>query len=93
MPSLTTTHIFDGTAEKVYNGIIQYEKYPEYIQTVTQCKILPAKSPEFACQVRYDIKLIKTIYYTLNMTHSPGKKVSWALDESNFLKVSNGHRV
>ena len=90
MAGLTVDEVFKGSLEKVFQGIKQYDKYPDYLPGVTQIKVLPAKKEGSTCQVRYDLKLIKSFYYTLDMYEESPKSIHWSLDESNLFKVSNG---
>lgn len=90
MAELTTEHTFDGQVADVFEGIRQYKKYPDCIPGVTKVEVLPAKVKGSVCQVRYDLKLIKTFYYTLNMFEEKPGKIWWNMDESNIMKHSNG---
>ena len=87
---MTTEHVFEGTPAQVFEGIHQYARYPEYLPGVTKIEILPAKKPGSVCQVRYDLKLIKTFFYTLNMFEESPKRIWWDLEESNIMKKSDG---
>jgi ribosome-associated toxin RatA of RatAB toxin-antitoxin module len=87
---LTTEHTFEGAPAEVFAGIHQYARYPDYLPGVTKIEILPAKKPNSVCQVRYDLKLIKTFFYTLNMFEENPKRIWWDLHESNIMKQSNG---
>jgi ribosome-associated toxin RatA of RatAB toxin-antitoxin module len=90
---LTTEQVFDGTLAQVFEGIRQYAKYPEYLPGVTAIDVLPAKKAGSTCQVRYELKLIKSFYYTLNMFEDAAAKsprIWWDLDDSNIMKQSNG---
>ena len=90
MAELSTEQIFNGTPAQVFEAIRQYSKYKEYIPGVTSTEVLPAQKKGSTCQVRYDLKFIKTFYYTLDMYEEPGKKIYWHLADSNLLKISNG---
>lgn len=90
MAELTTEHVFEGSREQVFEGIRQFAKYPDYIPGVTKIAVLPAKKPGSTCQVRYDLKLIKTFYYTMNMFEEKPGRLWWDLDDSNIMKKSSG---
>jgi ribosome-associated toxin RatA of RatAB toxin-antitoxin module len=87
---LTIEEVFTGNVELAFSAIRQYQKYPEYLPGVTKIEVLPAKAPGSVCQVRYDLKFIKTFYYTLDMFEDKPKKIWWNLADSNLLQVSNG---
>ncbi len=90
MAKLETQTVFDGSIEKTFAAVRQYSKYPEYLPGVTKISVLPPKDPKSSCQVRYDLKIIKDFYYTLNMYETEPKKIWWDLDESNLMKESTG---
>ena len=90
MAKLETNHVFDGKIEDVFNAIGMYDKYPEYIPGVTSIEVLPAKAAGSKCRVRYELNLIKTFYYVLNMYEEKPGRIWWDLEESNIMKVSNG---
>ena len=90
MASLETHHTFDGTPDKVFAAIRKFDKYPEYIPGVTKIEVLPAKLKGSSCQVRYELNIIKTFYYVLDMFEEAPGKIWWTLSDSNIMKVSNG---
>ncbi len=90
MAEMTTEQLFDGTIDAVFEGLHQYKKYPEYLPGVTGIEVLKAKKPGSVCQVRYDLKLVKTFYYTLNMFEEKPTRIWWDLEDSNIMKQSIG---
>lgn len=90
MAELTTEHVFDGGVAAVFDGIRQYAKYPDYLPGVTKVDVLPAKKKGSVCQVRYELKLLKSFFYTLNMFEEKPNRIWWDLDDSNIMKHSVG---
>lgn len=90
MAEISKEQVFTGKSEDVFAGIRKYEKYPDYLPGVTAIKVLPAKKPGSTCQVRYELKLIKSFFYTLNMFEKAPNKIWWDMDDSNIMKYSNG---
>ena len=90
MAKLETEHIFRGGVADVFEGIRQYEKYPDYLPGVTKVKILEAKAPGSTCQVRYEINIIKKFFYVLNMFEDKPGRIWWNLDDSNLMKANDG---
>jgi len=87
---LTTKHVFEGTLEEVFEGLRQYAKYPDYLPGVTSTSVLPPQASGSVCQVRYDMKFIKSFHYTLNMFEEQPARIHWNLADSNIMKVSSG---
>ncbi len=90
MASLETETTFNGSLESVFEGIKKYDKYPKYLPGVTRIDVLPPKEKGSVCQVRYELNIVKTFFYVLNMFEEGPKKIWWTLDDSNILKANNG---
>jgi ribosome-associated toxin RatA of RatAB toxin-antitoxin module len=90
MAELTTEYVFNGSLEDVFTGLKRYDLYAKYLPGVTATTVLPAKVNGSGCQVRYDLKLIKTFHYTLNMFDDTKNKIWWSLSDSNIMKSSSG---
>jgi coenzyme Q-binding protein COQ10 len=82
------TEVYDVPAEKFYQAIINYKKYPEFVDG---CKsvVVEKESPEGAV-VKFTLAIIKEITYTLNLKHLPNKEVSWTLVSGDMMKINNG---
>lgn len=91
MAGVTTTHDFNGTLDQVYGAITDYESYPDYIPGVLKVIVLEPLADGAACSVRYEINVVKTIHYTLNMFHTKPLEVSWELESSNLMKKNEGY--
>jgi len=87
---LETEHVFNGSIEKVFSALRQYEKYPDYLPGVTKIEVLPSAAPKSVCQVRYELKIIKEFFYILNMFEESPKKLWWELADSNIMKANSG---
>jgi ribosome-associated toxin RatA of RatAB toxin-antitoxin module len=90
MASLETETTFNGSLESIFEGIKKYDKYPKYLPGVTRIDVLPPKEKGSVCQVRYELNIVKTFFYVLNMFEDGPKKIWWTLDDSNILKSNNG---
>lgn len=90
MASLETETTFSGSVESVFEAIRKYDLYPQYLPGVTRIDVLPAKEKGSVCQVRYELNIVKTFFYVLNMFEDGPKKIWWTLDDSNILKANNG---
>jgi coenzyme Q-binding protein COQ10 len=87
---LETEHTFKGNIQKVYSGLGQYQRYPEYLPGVTGIKVLPPTQAQSKCQVRYELRIIKEFYYVLNMYEEGPHKIWWDMAESNIMKSNSG---
>jgi len=85
-----TEHIFSSGIHETFEGIRQYDQYPEYLPGISKLIVLPAKKKNSTCQVRYEINLIKQFYYVIDMFEESPQKIWWNLAESNLMKMNNG---
>jgi len=90
MASVTKEHLFSGTQTACFTALANYERYPEYLPGVVKVEILPPKDPKAAVSVRYELNIVKTFFYVLDMYHLEPKEISWKLVESNLMKLNQG---
>lgn len=88
MASATTTEVFPCTPEQFFAIVSDYEKYPEFLSEVKDCKILETKGPKKL--VEFKVSVVKTFTYRLWLSEDPGKKVSWTFDSGDIFKTSDG---
>lgn len=90
MSEVDTEYKFNGDIDKVFAVISNYQRYPEFIPGVTNIEVLAPQAKGSKCQVRYDINIIKSFYYTLDMFEEAPGRIWWSLADSNIVKSSNG---
>jgi ribosome-associated toxin RatA of RatAB toxin-antitoxin module len=88
MAEVKKTEIFDVDAESLYQVLVDYESYPEFVEGVSDINIL--KENEKGASVEYSLNLIKTFTYVLEMKHEKNKSVSWKLKEGDIFKANTG---
>ena len=90
MNHIQTEHTFSGSVSQVYRGISDYESYPEHIQGVSAVQRVDTTDPAAHCAVLYELYVIKTFSYILDMYHEENKRISWQMRSSNFLAQNSG---
>jgi coenzyme Q-binding protein COQ10 len=91
MAELETTHIFKGHINKVFAALGQYQRYPEFIPGVTGIQVLPPPAGSQAkCLVRYEINIVKTFFYTIEMFDNGKDRIWWKMTDSNLMKKNDG---
>ncbi len=88
MAKASRTEIFDVDINKFYEIIEDYEKYPEFVDGVSEIEVL--EKSETSAKVKYSLNLIKKFTYTLSMTQEKPRKLSWVLDSGDFFKTNSG---
>ena len=90
MAAIEIEQIFQGSRDLVFDAIRRYDLYPKYLPGVQKVEILSGQKPGVSQQVRYELNIIKTFYYVLNMRESSPSTIEWDLDDSNIMKANSG---
>ncbi len=88
MPGANHTEIFACSVEQLYDVIADYERYPEFLSEVKECKILKTEGDKKI--VEYHISLIKTFKYSLAMKEQRPNLITWEFVGGEIFKSSSG---
>ena len=76
------------TTERLFDVLIDYAHYPEFVPGIKACRVLPGPGVR---QVEYQLDIgFKRITYVLRHLEQRPARVSWSLVSGEALKVSNG---
>lgn len=89
MPAANRKEVFDVPIEKVYDVIVDYESYPEFVDGVSAVKVL--EQDEKGALVEYSLNMIKKFTYRLRLHHERPHTVTWEFDSGDIFKVNRGH--
>ncbi len=88
MAQAKRTEVVDVEINKLYDVIVNYAKYPDFVDGVSSIKVLSQN--ETAAKVEYEINLIKSFKYIINTTQKKPTNVSWALESGDIFKKNDG---
>lgn len=88
MAQAKRTEVVDVEINKLYDVIVNYAKYPDFVDGVSSIKVLSQN--ETAAKVEYEINLIKSFKYIINTTQKRPTNVSWALESGDIFKKNDG---
>ncbi len=88
MAGTQATEVFNCTKEEFFKIISDYEKYPEFLSEVKDCKVVEVQGDRK--KVEYTVNVIKNFKYSLWMTENAPDKVEWQFAEGDLFKLSNG---
>lgn len=88
MASAETTESFACSPEQFYKLVSDYEKYPQFLSEVKDCKVL--KTDGAKKLVEFHVSVIKTFSYKLWISEETNKRVHWTLDSGDLFKTSTG---
>jgi ribosome-associated toxin RatA of RatAB toxin-antitoxin module len=88
MASAETSDVFNCTPEQFYKIVTDYEKYPEFLQEVKECKVLKTEANRKL--VEFSVSVVKNFKYTLWMSETPSTSVTWEFASGDLFKTSSG---
>jgi ribosome-associated toxin RatA of RatAB toxin-antitoxin module len=88
MAQASRTEIVDIDISKLYETIIDYAKYPDFVDGVSAIKVI--SQTEDSAKVEYSLNIIKTFKYIVNTKQEKPTRVSWTLDSGDLFKKNNG---
>ncbi len=89
MASASRTEVVDVDINKLYDVIVDYAKYPDFVDGVSATKVLSQN--ETSAKVEYSINMIKSFKYTLATNQTRPTKISWVLESGDLFKKNDGN--
>lgn len=88
MATATRTEIVDVDINKLYDVIVDYSKYADFVDGVSSTKVI--SQSDTSAKVEYSVNMIKSFKYTLATTQVRPTKISWVLDSGDLFKKNDG---
>lgn len=88
MASATRTETVDVDINKLFDVLVDYNKYPEFVDGVSEIKVI--SQSETAAKVEYSINMIKNFKYIINIKQERPSRLSWTLDSGDLFKKNDG---
>ncbi|WP_412462557.1 type II toxin-antitoxin system RatA family toxin [Halobacteriovorax sp. RT-2-6] len=88
MAKASRTEVFDIDINKLYDVIVDFESYPDFVLGVNEIKV--HDMTEASGVVEYSIDMIKKLNYQLDMEMSRPNKVAWTFKKGDLFKVNDG---
>ena len=87
MPSARHKETINVTVDQMMAVITDFESYSNFLPEIDSCDVLTSDGVQW--DVRFTVKVVKRIRYTLRLKKVDEHKVRWSLVEGAF-KVNNG---
>lgn len=88
MPSASHTEVFNCSVPEFYKIVSDYEKYPEFLQEVKDCKVL--KNEGGKKLVEYKVSVIKSFSYQIWTTEQEPNLITWTFAGGDIFKTQTG---
>ena len=92
MPGASRSIVVNAPPEKVFDTIINYDRYPEWLPEVKKIRTSERKGNEVKVHYEVDFK-IKTIRYTILAREERPQRMSWSFVEGEVMKDNKGSWV
>jgi coenzyme Q-binding protein COQ10 len=88
MANVTKEVLIEAPVEKVYDIVVDYPRYPEFVPGIRASRVREANGEK---HVEYELDLgVRKVRYVLRMSETRPTRVSWSLVSGEMMKVSNG---
>lgn len=88
MANASRTEVVDVEIGKLYDVLVDYAKYPEFVDGVSGIKVLAQN--ETSAKVEYSLNMIKSFKYIINIKQERPNRLSWTLDSGDLFKKNDG---
>ena len=88
MAGATRNVIINVTPEQFYSVVADFESYPSFCNDVDAIAVLSRDGDR--SRVRFTIKVVKSIEYTLDLVGVPNESLKWTLHQSKWFKHNSG---
>jgi coenzyme Q-binding protein COQ10 len=86
--SAETKETFPCSQDQFFKLAADYEKYPEFLNEVKECKVLKTEGNRKL--VEFSVSVIKSFKYKMWITEEPPSRIHWTLDSGDLFKTSTG---
>ena len=88
MAAAETSDVFQCTTQEFFNIVSDYEKYPEFLNEVTHCKVIKTEGNRKL--VEFTVSIMKDFKYNLWMTEQEPALISWEFASGDIFKTMKG---
>lgn len=88
MVAASAAETFPCTPEPFCAIVSDYEKYPDFISEIKQCRVIETEGDKKL--VEFHVSGIKTFGYRLWIAENPPQRIAWQLESSDLFETSVG---
>lgn len=88
MAAASRSIVINAPAERIFDIITDYEKYPEFLPEVKAVRVTGKGTPQ--TDVHYEVDVMKRIKYTVRMKEERPRSVSWTFVTGEVMKDNKG---
>lgn len=88
MPGATRSIVINAPMEKVFDVLVNYEQYPQFLPEVKKIRLSDRQGN--TVKVHYEVEVMKTVKYTIQSLEERPHRMSWTFVEGQFMKDNRG---
>jgi len=88
MAGATRSIEINAPADAVYDVIVDYEKYPEFLSDMESARVLNRDGDRVRAE--FTLNLIKRVQYTLDLVGDRPRSLRWTLNRAKLFRHNNG---
>ncbi|RPH71241.1 MAG: SRPBCC family protein [Myxococcaceae bacterium] len=88
MPAATRSIVIDTPPERLFDVIVDYDRYAEFLPEVKEARSRNRKGNEV--DVDYGIDVVKRIHYTLHHVEERPRSVRWTFVKGELMRDNHG---
>lgn len=88
MPAASRSIVIDAPPDRLFDIIVDYDRYPEFLSEVKEAKTSNRRGNE--ADVAYGIDLVKRIRYTLHHVEERPRAVHWTFVKGEMMRDNHG---
>ncbi|MCB9536385.1 MAG: SRPBCC family protein [Myxococcales bacterium] len=78
----------DVPPERLYALITDFDTYPTFVPNQSAVRVLSHEGDRW--RVEFELSIVKTLRYTLDLVGEPGRSLSWTLVSGDMMRAMTG---
>lgn len=91
MAGATRSIVINAPVEKVFDTIVAYERYAEFLPEVKSVRTSDRQGDEVL--VHYEVNVVKTVHYTIRAREERPHRMSWTFVKGEVMRDNQGSWV
>lgn len=88
MPTTEQTVVINAPIDRVFDVIVDYERYPEFLPEMKHVEIISRH--DGVSVVSFELEIIMRLGYTLRLQEDRPHAVTWSLDNAKMMAANDG---
>lgn len=87
MVKIASSVIVKATAERAFEVITDFKRYPKFLSEITKAKVIKSTAKKVTAE--FEMNMVQKIDYTLAFTLKPNSEIKWTFVEGDSMLKDN----